>query len=289
MLGTTLRDALAARQMRIVQLVRGAPSSPDQVAWNPSGMPAIADKAALEGCSAAIHLSGAGVANHRWTGAYRRELAESRVDSTRVLATALSGLRHRPQALLVASAIGVYGERGDEVLDETSAPGAGFLADLCRQWEAAARPAVDAGIRVVHLRSGVVLGPGRGALARMLPPFRLGLGGKLGSGRQWMSWIALDDAIAAILFALETASLAGPLNLTAPNPVTNAEFTRVLAHQLRRPAVMAVPAFALRLAFGQMADETLLASTRATPAKLSAAGFRFAHATLDQALAAALG
>ncbi|MGB7549276.1 MAG: TIGR01777 family oxidoreductase, partial [Terracidiphilus sp.] len=209
-------------------------------------------------------------------------------DSTRALTTLLAGLRRPPRALLVASAVGIYGDRGNELLDESSAPGTGFLADLCRQWEAAAEPAVEAGIRVVHLRFGVVLGPGSGALAQMLPLFRLGLGGALGSGRQWMSWISLADAIAAILFALETPALAGPVNLTAPHPVTNAEFTRALARQLRRPAFLPAPAFALRLALGQMADEALLASTRAVPGRLMEAGFRFAHPTVSEALAAAL-
>jgi len=256
--------------------------------WSPAATPAVADLGALEGCAAAVHLSGASVAGQRWTAAYRREMMASRVDSTRALATLLAGLRTPPRALLVASAVGYYGDRGDQLLDETSLPGEGFLADLCRQWEAAAQPAVEAGIRVVHLRFGVVLGPGPGALARMLPIFRLGLGGRLGSGRQWMSWISVEDAMRALLFALETPSLAGPVNLTAPSPVTNAEFTRLLARQLRRPSFLPVPAFALRLALGQMADEALLASTRAVPSRLLVAGFRFAHPTVDKALAAAL-
>jgi uncharacterized protein (TIGR01777 family) len=220
----------------------------------------------------------------------------SRVDSTRALATTLAGLRNPPQTLLVASAVGIYGNRPKDFLDETSAPGSGFLADLCRQWEAAAKPAADAGIRVVHLRFGVVLAPpadpGRranaGVLARMLPIFRLGLGGRLGSGLQWMSWISLTDALAAIFFALDTPSLAGPLNLTAPNPVTNADFTHALARQLHRPAVFPVPAAALRLALGEMADEALLSSARAYPAKLIMAGFEFAHPTLSHALASTL-
>jgi uncharacterized protein (TIGR01777 family) len=216
-------------------------------------------------------------------------MAASRVDSTQALATALAGLRRPPRTLLVASAVGIYGNRGGELLDETSKPGAGFLAELCRQWEAAARPATEAGIRVVHLRFGVILGPGPGALARMLPLFRLGLGGRLGNGRQWMSWISLADAIGAVLCVLETPALAGAMNLTAPSPVTNAEFTRILARQLRRPAFLPVPAFALRLALGQMADEVLLSSARAVPVRLLAAGFRFTHPTLGEALAAALG
>jgi uncharacterized protein (TIGR01777 family) len=214
-------------------------------------------------------------------------MIESRVQSTRALATALAGLRHPPQMLLVASATGIYGDRGPELLDETSLPGSGFVADLCRQWEAAAQPAIDAGIRVLHLRFGVVLGPG-GALARLLPIFRLGLGGQLGNGRQFMSWISLHDVLAAIFFLLEAPSLAGPFNFTAPNPVTNTQFTRALATQLHRPAVLSVPTFALRLALGEMPGEVLLSSARAYPAKLAAAGFHFSHPTLVHALPAAL-
>ena len=288
MLGGSLRRALAALGTPTLQLVRSETAAQGQLPWNPAATRAVADPGALEGCAAAIHLSGANVAGQRWTAAYRREMMASRVDSTRALATLLAGLRTPPQALLVASAVGYYGDRGDELLDETSLPGKGFFADLCRQWEAAAQPAVEAGIRVVHLRFGVVLGPGPGALARMLPIFRLGLGGRLGSGRQWMSWISVEDAMRALLFALETPSLVGPVNLTAPSPVTNAEFTRELARQLRRPAFLPAPAFALQLALGQMADEALLASTRAVPSRLLVAGFRFAHPTVDKALAAAL-
>jgi hypothetical protein len=191
--------------------------------------------------------------------------------------------------LLVASAVGIYGNRGDELLDETSRLGSGFLADLCQQWEAAAQPAVDAGIRVLHLRFGVVLGPGPGALAKLLPIFRFGLGGRLGSGGQFMSWISLPDALAAILFLLDSPSAEGPFNFTAPNPITNAQFTRILADQLHRPAALTVPAFALRLAFGEMANEILLSSARAYPAKLAAAGFQFAHPGLVHALPAILG
>jgi len=292
LLGSALRKSLAAGDMPALQLVRRPPAYAAELEWNPAADPAIPNPESLEGFGAAIHLSGSNVAAHRWTPAYKREMAVSRVQSTRALARTLAGLSKPPRALLVASATGIYGNRGDELLDERSAPGSGFLADLCRQWEAAAQPAVDAGIRVVHLRFGVVLGPSSaahpGALDKMLPIFRLGLGGPLGSGRQWMSWISLHDTAAAILFALETPSLAGPVNLTAPNPVTNAEFTRALARQVHRPASFAAPAFALRLALGEMANEALLASARALPAKLGAMGFQFAHPTIDQALAAAL-
>lgn len=288
MLGTALRRALVARGNRPLQLVRGAVAAENQIAWNPARIPPVQNIGQFEGCAAAIHLSGANVAGRRWTHSYKQELLASRVDSTRALANLLAGLRQPPKVMLVASAIGFYGNRGDDLLDETSAPGTSFFADVCQQWEAAARPAVEAGIRVVHLRFGVVLAPGEGALAKMLPPFRLGLGGKLGSGRQWMSWIGLADTVAAVLFLLDTPSLAGPVNLTAPGPVTNAQFTQALAHRLKRPAIFPVPAFALRLAFGQMAEEALLSSARVLPRKLLDAGFRFSLPAVDEALAAAL-
>ncbi len=288
MLGAALHRALTAKGISTLQLLRRVPSAEGQLQWNPAADRPLENLARLEGSAAAIHLSGASVAAHRWTNAYRRELTASRVDSTNRLARLLASLHQPPKALLVASAIGIYGDRGDEVLEETSPPGSGFLADLCRQWEAAAAPAAQAGIRVIHLRFGVVLGPGHGALQQMLPPFRLGLGARLGSGRQWMSWVALADVVAAILFALESPGMSGPLNVTAPNPVTNAEFTRALGRQLRRPAFLAVPAFAVRMMFGQMADEALLASARVHPVKLQAAGFRFALPEIDVALKAAL-
>ena len=288
MLGTALRGALAARGLPSLQLVRRDPVSPGQLHWNPGVTPAIPNPEPLEGLAAAVHLSGTNVAAHRWTPAYKQEINLSRVQSTRALAIALSRLRHPPQVLLVASATGYYGNRGDELLDETSAPGSGFLADLCQKWEAAARPAADAGIRVVPLRLGVVLGPGGSALARLLPLFRLGLGGRLGSGRQWMSWISLADALAAILFAMDTPTLAGAVNLTAPYPVTNGEFTRSLSRAVHRSAILPAPAFVLRIALGAVADEALLASARVFPSRLTSAGFSFSHPTLDEALAAAL-
>jgi len=288
MLGEALRRALGQRGIPVLQLVRKGPVAEKQLLWNPGNRPAIESLDRVEGCTAAIHLSGASVAGQRWTSAYRSAITESRVNTTRALANILAGLKRPPQTLVVASAVGIYGDRGDELLDESSAPGSGFLAELCQQWEAAARPAAEAGIRVVHLRLGVVLGPNGGALAKMLPAFRLGLGGRLGDGRQWMSWISITDAVAAMLFALETPQLTGAVNLTAPQPVTNAEFTRRLAQKLQRPAWLPAPAFALRLAFGQMAEETLLASARVIPEKLMQAGFNFQHPTLKKALDAAL-
>lgn len=286
--GTALGQALAARGTPMLKLVRRATQQADKLAWNPEATTPFADTVALEGARAAIHLSGASIAGARWTSTYKQELASSRVDSTHALATTLARLEQRPETLVVASAVGFYGNRGGEVLDESSAPGKGFLPELCQLWEEAAHPAAEAGIRVVHARFGVLLNRGPGALEKMLPLFRAGLGGPLGSGHQWMSWIGIEDTIAAILFALETPELAGPVNVTSPNPVRNAEFTRALARLMHRPAVIPAPAFALRAAFGQMADEALLASARVMPTKLAKAGFRFQHPTVEEALAAAL-
>lgn len=289
MLGTAVRQALAGKEVPTVRLIRRKPAGKGELEWNPGTDPAIPDTSRLEGATAAIHLSGANVAAHRWTQSYRREMIASRVDSTRRLATALAQLRNPPEVLVMASAIGIYGDRGDELLDESSTAGDGFLANLCRSWEAAADPARQAGIRVVHLRFGVVLGRGEGALQQMLPPFRVGLGARIGSGRQWMSWVGLDDVVSAVLFALERSSLAGPVNVTAPTPVRNTEFTRALGRQLGRPAILSVPAFAVKLMFGQMGKEALLASARVYPKKLMDAGFPYSMPDLEQALAAVLG
>jgi uncharacterized protein len=288
MLGSALKSALAARHSTVLQLVRSAPTQPNQLQWDPNA--AVPHPEDLEGRMAAIHLSGANLGARRWTPGYKAELVRSRVNSTRALATTLASLRYPPQTLLVASATGIYGNRGDELLDETSTLGTGFLAETCRQWEAAAQPAVDAGIRVIHLRFGVILSADSGsALARFLPAFRFGLGAQLGNGRQYMSWISLPDAVAAILFLLETPTIAGPVNLTAPNPVTNSDFTLSLANQLHRPALLTIPNLALRAVFGEMASEVLLASARAYPARLASNGFRFTHSNLIYALPAVLG
>lgn len=282
-LGSALRQRLGASGVPVLQLVR-RPAAAGQLTWHPGAASPFPDRTAIEGVSAAVHFSGASIAGHRWTPAYKRELAESRVDSTRALATALASLRRPPRTLMVASAIGFYGNRGEEILNESSGAGSGFLPELCRLWEQASQPAAEAGIRVVHMRFGVLLNRGPGALAKMLPAFRNGLGGRLGNGRQWMSWISVEDAISAIVFALEAPALSGPVNITSPNPVTNAEFTRALAHRLRRPAILPVPKLALRLIFGQMADETLLSSARVVPSKLLNAGFQFSHPKVEQAL-----
>jgi uncharacterized protein len=285
LLGTALRSSLFSSGAEILQLVRRTPAGPRELQWDPATQRPIASSA-FDGLSAAIHLSGANVAAQRWTPTWRREMWASRVKTTRVLAETLAALAQPPPVFVVASAVGIYGDRADEVLDESSPVGKGFLADLCREWENAAEPALRAGIRIVHLRFGVVLARG-GALAKMLPVFRLGLGGKLGSGHQWMSWISLDDAVSAVRFLL-ASSLGGSFNLCSPAPVTNAEFTRALARALHRPAIVPVPAFALRAAFGQMADEALLASSRVHPTRLRLAGFTFTHPGLPQALATIL-
>ena len=244
---------------------------------------------AFEGVDAVVNLAGAGIGDRRWSEARRRELDASRVALTERLSRYLASLAPPPAVLVSASAVGYYGDRGDEVLTEPSGPGTGFLASLCQRWEGATRAAADAGVRVVHLRSGVVLAREGGALRRQLLLFRLGLGGRLGSGRQFVSWVALDDEVRAIE-SLLTSDVHGAVNLTAPLPVTNAEFTIVLGRALRRPAKLAVPAFALRLVLGGgLADELVLASQRAVPAVLHAAGFSFGYPTLDAALAHTLG
>jgi uncharacterized protein len=235
-----------------------------------------------------IHLAGAGIADHRWTDEYKRELRESRTTPTRLLAEAIAGLDRRPAVMLSASAIGWYGPRRDESLDEQSAPGSGFLADICRDWEAATAPAVTAGIRVVHLRTGIVLSAKGGALKKQLPLFKLGLGGKFGDGTQWQSWISMPDQVGAISHLL-TAEVSGPVNLTAPTPVTNAEFTAALADALHRPAFVPIPSFGPKLLLGgELAESLLFTGQRVLPAALLAAGYRFEHPTLDVALRALL-
>jgi uncharacterized protein (TIGR01777 family) len=241
----------------------------------------------VSGFDAVIHLAGETIAE-RWTKAKKQAIRESRVLGTRNIAEALAQTAKRPAVLIAASAIGYYGDRGDEVLTEESTGGEGFLAEVCREWEAASQAAAKAGIRTVMARLGIVLSPSGGALGKMLTPFRLGLGGRVGSGGQWWSWVVLDDVIGAIEYVMNTNTLAGPVNLVSPSPVTNREFTRSLASALSRPALFPLPAFAARLALGQMADELLLASQRVEPAKLRASGYRFRHPELGNALAATL-
>lgn len=285
LIGTALVRVFAANQISVSRLVRKSkPDNEQEISWEPQSFPAMNDPSQLEGFDAVIHLSGANLAAHRWTTAYKEEIADSRVQTTEALAKLLAQLKNPPRAFLCASAIGIYGNRGDEVLTEASTPGAGFLAETCVAWEAAAQPAKDAGIRVAHLRFGVVLSSEGGALAKILPVFRLGLAGRIGPGKQWMSWISLPDLVAAISHVIDTPQLAGPINLVGPDPVTNAEFTRTLGRAVHRPAILPAPAFALRLALGEMADEALLASERAIPERLSESGFHFEHEQLGTAL-----
>jgi len=281
LIGTALVDALGAAGHRVVRVVRGAPTG-DAIAWDPKA--GAIDGAGLEGVGAVVHLAGAGIGDRRWNDAYKREIVESRVQGTGLLARTLAGLARPPAVLVSASAIGWYGDRGDEVLDETSGPGTGFFPDVCRQWEAAADPARAAGIRVAHPRSGIVLTPKGGALKKELPLFKLGLGGRFGSGRQWQSWIALDDEIAAILHLI-ASDLAGPVNLTAPTPVTNAELTKTLGSVLHRPTVVPVPSFGPKLLLGpELASVVLYEGQRVMPEVLLASGFTFSQPTLEGAL-----
>lgn len=245
--------------------------------------------AALEGTDVVVHLAGEQLANGRWNAAKKRRIVESRQRGTRLIAETLAGMARPPRVLLSASAIGIYGSRGDEVLSESSSPGMGFLAEVCQKWEAATEPAEKAGIRVVHLRIGLVLDRSGGALKAMLPAFRLGLGGRLGSGRQWMSWITLADSIRAIEHVMECSNVSGAVNVVGPAAVTNAEFARTLGRVLGRPAVLPAPGWALRLAIGEMADEAVLASGRAVPRKLQESRFVFSDALLEAALGAVLG
>jgi hypothetical protein len=288
LIGTALARALERRGHRVVRVVRRAARSEGEVAWNP--VRGEIDARRLENIDAVVNLAGENLAQ-RWTDDVKRRIRDSRVQGTTLLARTLAGFAPastKPRVLLSGSAIGIYGNRGDELLDESSTLGADFLATVCKEWEAATLPASNAGIRVVHLRTGIVLSQHGGALAKMLLPFKLGVGGRLGSGHQWMSWIALHDIVGALTFALEAEALSGPLNLVSPNPVTNAQFTKTLATVMHRPSIFAVPRFALELAFGEMADAAALASQRVKPARLMSAGFTFERGELEPALRAAL-
>jgi|SRR5690606_2407848 uncharacterized protein (TIGR01777 family) len=285
-LGTHLARRLVANGHQVTRLVRHATPGPGQVPWQPST--GQLDPAALADVDAVINLAGAGIGDRRWTERYRAEIRRSRVDTTTTLARAIAATpaERRPAVLLNASAVGWYGDTGDRAVEEDAPAGEGFLADVCRVWEAATRPAEDAGVRVVRLRTGYPLHHSGGLLKRQLLPFRLGLGGRLGTGEQWLPWISLADWLSAVEFLL-THDIAGPVNVVGPAPVTNAEFTRVLGRTLRRPAVLPIPAVALRLALGQFATAAL-ASARVLPGTLTRAGFRYQHPELSAALRAAL-
>ena len=283
-LGKTLRETFAREGHEVTALLRRPPEE-DQgafVLWDPAA--GRLASTALEGFDAVIHLAGENIAARRWTAAQKERIRSSRVEGTRLLSEALSKLGKKPHSLLSASAVGFYGDRGDEILTEVSAAGSGFLAEVCEAWEAATQPAQDAGIRVVHLRFGAVLSPSGGMLAKLLPLFRWGLGGRLSNGRQWISWICRDDLTAAVRHLLANSSLSGAFNITAPSPVTNAEWTVTLSRVLRRPALFHLPAWLLRILLGELADGLLLASTRAVPYRLQDSGFSFRDGILEPAL-----
>ena len=280
LVGSALAAALRADGAEVASLTR-RPGGPGEIGWDPER--GRLEAGGLEGFDAVVHLAGEPIAG-RWTPARRRAIRSSRVTGTRLLAERLAALERPPRALVAVSAVGIYGDRGEERLDEASPPGEGFLPGVCREWEEAAAPAAGRGIRVVQPRLGIVLTPRGGALARLLPAFRLGLGGPLGDGRAWWSWVALDDVVAVLARACDDPALAGPVNLVAPAPVRNAVFARLLGRVLGRPALLPVPAFALRAAFGEMAREALLASARVEPARLLAAGQVFRFPELEGAL-----
>lgn len=284
LIGRALVPSLKARGCEVARLVRGPAVVDDQIRWDPTRPPS---PEGISGFDAVIHLAGETVVG-RWTNAKQAKIRESRVAGTRNLAQSLAKTAKRPRVLITASAIGYYGDRAEEVLNEKSPSGAGFLAEVCREWETANQPATDAGIRTVQLRTGMVLSADGGALQKMLPPFRMGVGGKLASGRQWMSWIHIQDWVGAVHHILKNDLLQGPVNMVSPKPVTNAEFTEILASVLSRPAIFPVPAFAAKLLFGQMAQEVLLASQRVEPARLVTSGYPFHYSELRKALEAVL-
>ena len=282
LIGSALMPYLAAGGHRPARLVRSkSPTDSPDIFWDPES--GEMNTSHLEGLDAVVHLAGENIVG-KWTSARKTRIRDSRINGTRALCEALAGLTRPPRVLISASAVGYYGDRGTETLYEDSAAGLGFLADVCRAWEAATDPAIDAGIRVIYLRLGMVLSPSAGALAQMLSPFGLGLGGRIGSGQQYWSWITLDDVISIIHHALTTEVLEGPVNAVSPCPVTNVEFTRILGKVLGRPALLCLPAFAARLALDEMADEVLLASTRVEPAQLKGTAYRFRHSNLEDAL-----
>jgi len=292
LVGTALCSFLSAGGHRVSRLLRGPSRSPNpHDAQSPSWDPAAGrlEPDTVSGYDVVVHLAGAGIADGRWTASRKVQIRDSRVRGTDLLARSLAAAAAPPEVLVCASAVGFYGDRGDMQVDEGSAAGSGFLADTAREWEAAARPAIDAGIRVVFLRIGIVLSPAGGALARMLIPFRLGLGGPLGDGRQYWSWIALDDLLGVVLHVAATGELTGPVNAVAPEAVRNADFSRTLAGVLRRPAILRVPAPAIRLLLGEMGQELLLAGARVRPTKLIDSGFDYRCAELEPALRHVLG
>lgn len=284
LIGTALVPHLRGAGHDVLRLVRRSPQAPDERGWDPPS--GHLEPGALEGADAVVNLCGAGIGDKRWTGAYKQELRDSRMVPTDLLARAVA--EQGVGVLVNGSAVGWYGDTGSMAVDETARPGSGFLADLCRDWENATRPAAEAGARVVLVRTGLVLSPSGGMMGQIRPLFKLGAGGRLGTGRQYWPWISLDDEVGAIAHALAHDDVTGALNATGPAPVTNAEFTRVLAEQLHRPAVVPVPAFAMRVALGEFADEGVLVSQRVLPAALEQTGYTFRHPTVTAALSAVL-
>jgi len=283
LLGRAIVAELSQTGHEITRLVRGGPSADrPAIFWNPLGD--FLDPLPLEGFDAVVHLAGENIASARWTPEQKDKILRSRVQSTQLLAKTLAELRHKPKVFLCASAVGYYGQRGAEAIDETAPAGKGFLAQVAKAWEEAARPAQAAGIRTIHLRLGAVLATEGGMLPRLLPLFRWGLGATLGSGTQFLSWITLQDVVRVVSFVLGREDLSGPLNTTSPNPITNREFSKALAHAVGRPLLFRIPGWFLRLLLGEMAQELLLTSIRAVPWKLAAAGFEFVHPRIDEAL-----
>jgi uncharacterized protein len=280
LVGSALIPSLVHDGEAITRLVRSTPK-PGEIEWHPNED--HLDVQSLEGFDVIINLAGENIAGGRWTDEQKRKIRDSRVSGTHLLSEAIAKMSVKPSAFICASATGIYGDRDDETLDEQSESGSGFLAGVCREWEMACEPAIKADVRVVNLRLGPVIAREGGMLAKLLTPFKMGMGGKVGSGKQYISWVGLDDVVNAIKLAINDQSIRGPLNIVSPNPVTNEEFTRTLGHVLNRPTALAVPAFAARLAFGEMADEMLLASQKVLPKKLSALGFQFQYPELEAA------
>ena len=283
LVGKALVSSLTGAGHQVTRLVRSRSGGGEKdIYWDPAT--GSLDSSRLEGLDGVVHLAGESIAEGRWTVEKKARIRNSRVKGTQLLADALAQRVQRPRTLICASAIGYYGDRGAEILREDSRPGSGFLPDVCREWEAATKPAAESGIRVVNLRTGLVLSSSGGALPKMLPPFKLGAGGKLGTGQQFMSWISIDDLVGAIQHALEKNSLSGPVNAVSPHPVTNLEFTKTLGRVLSRPTIFPMPAFAVRLMFGEMGEDLLLASARVEPARLAGSGYLFRYPVLEGAL-----
>src|SRR2546423_14417120 len=280
LVGSALIPRLESDGAEIIRLVRNSARG-NEIEWHPNQDEIEPGK--LDGCDAIINLAGENVSEGRWTEEKKRRIHDSRVHGTHLLSEAIAKTPQHPQVFLCASATGIYGDRDDETLNEESESGGGFLAGVCREWEMATEPASKAGVRVVNLRFGPILARDGGMLSKLLTPFKMGMGGKVGSGKQYISWIGLDDAVNAIKLAIDDQSIRGPLNIVSPNPVTNEEFTKTLGHVLNRPTALAVPAFAARLAFGEMADEMLLTSQKVIPKRLLSAGFQFQYPELEAA------